>query len=117
MSRYCTLSALSHNPAASAAPTASSTNSGSATTAHVGVIPYQNISPSSTTNEMQKSTIPAMTDASGTTRRGKYTLVIRCELSTRLLLDCVSANANNCHGSSAQYANTGYGTPSEPTLS
>ena len=45
--------------------------------------------------------------------RGKYTLVMSRWLATTLLLDSVSANANSCHGSSAQNANTGYGTPSD----
>jgi hypothetical protein len=49
----------------------------------------------------------------GTTRRGKYTFVIRCWLETRLLEDSFSAKANNCHGSRPVNANTGYGTPSD----
>ena len=33
--------------------------------------------------------------------------------ATTLLLDSVRANAKSCHGSRAQYANTGYGNPSD----
>src|SRR5438105_4763083 len=38
-SRYCTLSAASHSPTASAVMMANSTNNGTVTTAQVGVIP------------------------------------------------------------------------------
>src|ERR1041385_4155967 len=74
------------------------------------------MSPNSTQKEIPKSTSPASTDEIGTTSRGKYTFLIRFWLPTRLFADSLSAYANSCHGSSAVYANTGYGTPSDGTF-
>src|SRR5215813_4720441 len=71
--------------------------------------------PANTTQAMVKSTRPASTDANGRINRGKYTLVSTAALSTRLLLDCVSANAKSCHGSKAENVKIGYGTPSDGT--
>ncbi len=47
---------------------------------------------------MAKSTRLVTTAAMGITRRGKYTLVIRCWLPTRLLLGCVSAWRTTARG-------------------
>src|SRR4051812_24325508 len=86
-SRYRTFNAEAHKPTASATASANAMNSGSTTIAGPGEIRYHAISASSTAKEIEKSTRVATTEASGTTRRGKYTLLIRPELPTMLLAE------------------------------
>src|SRR5579859_3934989 len=113
MSRYSTFSAESQRPTPKAAATVRITNSGNAHKLAVGHKPTAAMIASKTPNEIAKSTKPASVAENGMMSRGKYTLVISRSLATRLLLDAVSAKANNCHGTSAQQTNTGYGRPSD----
>src|SRR5262249_54888773 len=74
---------------------------------------YPTINARRTPKARAKSTMPDRTEASGTTRRGKYTFFKRLALPTRLFDAWVSAFAKNVHGTRAANAKIGYGTPSE----
>src|SRR6476619_6488007 len=54
--------------------------------------------------------------AAGMTSRGKYTLVTRFSLPTRLEPELLVALANSVQGTNPTNANTGYGTPPVGTL-
>src|SRR5713226_7743388 len=90
-SRYSAFSADIHNPTPSAVSTARSSNRGSHSAASDGLMPYTAATMSSTTNPMAKSTSPDTTAESGSTSRGKYTLVMTRWLSTTTLVQLCSA--------------------------
>src|SRR5215470_15673682 len=68
---------------------------------------------SSTAKAITKSTTPDSTVAMGMIRRGKYTLVIKLALPTKLFDDWARPLAKNIHGTNAAYVKIGYGTPSD----
>src|SRR5438105_3499309 len=72
--------------------------------------------PIKTRKAKAKSTSPASALAIGMTNRGKYTFEMRLALDTRLFDDWVTAYEKNVQGTRAQYANSGYGTPSDGIL-
>ena len=61
----------------------------------------------STTKAIRKSTTPARTEATGMTRRGKYTLVIMLRLLTRARPASVTALEKRPQGSRAVKLKTG----------
>src|SRR6266851_8328590 len=101
-SRYSAFSADIHNPTPSAVSTARSSSSGSHNAASDGLMPYTAATMSSTTNRMAKSTSPDRTAESGSTSRGKYTLVMTRWLSTTTLVQLCSAVEKYAQGTSAE---------------
>src|SRR5713101_324760 len=101
-SRYSAFSADIHNPTPSAVSTARSSNRGSHSAASDGLMPYTAATMSSTTNPMAKSTSPDTTAESGSTSRGKYTLVMTRWLSTTTLVQLCSAVEKYAQGTSAE---------------
>src|SRR5258708_5940549 len=100
-SRYKALSAEVHSPTASAVNTARRISAGNNSTVAPGRIPNDNVTTIITTKPMQKSTSGEHTAASGSTSRGKYTLVMTCWLLTTMLVQLVSAFEKYAQGTSA----------------
>src|ERR1700723_3296717 len=115
-SRYSTIKAAIHKPTPNEAPNASSTKSGRNNKATGGTKRYQIIRTKRKTPEIRKSTELAITLLTTITSRGKYTLEIRFEFTTRLFPLSDIAVEKNCHGSMPQKTSRGYGTPPEGIL-
>src|SRR5262249_46975134 len=84
-SRYSTLSADSHKPTPSPAPSAIRKKSGIHTRCLPGTTPSISMTTISMARDKMKSMIPATTAEIGTVRRRKYTVVTRFAFDTRLL--------------------------------
>src|SRR5690349_24668577 len=97
ISRYLTLRAAVHRPTPSASVTTSRMKSGSKRRFAVRPTLEYIIATINGTNATVKSTRVEPTAAAGTSRRGKYTLVIRLELFTTLLPAELIAEEKNVH--------------------
>src|SRR6516162_263475 len=116
-SRYFTFSAVSQRPGPKPASIASTTKPGSRTICQPGKNRYQIISATIITKLMVKSTEATPTAASGTIRRGKYTLLIRLALPTMLLEVSASALEKKVHGNMPAKTMIAYGAvPAEGKL-
>src|SRR6202012_3847367 len=92
-SRYKALRAEVHSPTPSAVATAKSKNIGNNTTVAGGWIPKLSVKIIITAKPIAKSSSPEHTAASGSTSRGKYTLVITCWFATTIVVQFCSACA------------------------
>src|ERR1700730_11028623 len=98
-SRYLTLSAVIHTAGPMLATKASTTNPGRTSIRQPGRNRYHAISRASIAKVIRKSTNATITVAVGTISLGKYTLLIRLALLTRLLDASLRPVAKNVHGS------------------
>ena len=113
MSRYFTLSADIHIPTPMAKNVVKKTSNGSNNKFIVGRTQNQIIIPTINPKAIAKSISPAPTAAQGIIMRGKYTLVMRFALPTKLLPLFVMALEKKVQGINPARANSGYETPSE----
>src|SRR5216684_8283201 len=100
ISRYFTLRPDVHMPTAKASNVVSSVSGNSSRAPGVNGTRYHTIKAPNMANEIAKSTNPAQIAAPGTITRGKYTLLIKFALPTKLLLLAVTALEKKVHGRS-----------------
>src|SRR4051812_3682349 len=86
-SRYVTVSAERSVPTPTAASVMPTSSNGTAKSCAEAPTPYHTISATSTDIDTSMSTSGAPIDDSGMMRRGKYTLLTRCEEPTSELAD------------------------------
>src|ERR1700730_2532472 len=98
-SRYLTLSAVIHKAGPMLATKASITKPGRTNIRQPGRNRYHAINRASIAKVIKKSTKATTTVAVGTISLGKYTLLIRLALLTRLLDASLTPVAKNVHGS------------------
>ena len=112
ISRYFTFSAESNIPVPRVSKISGTIIKGHNITVTAGENPKYSITIISKTKAMAKSSNPANTGAAGIAILGKYTLVIRFVLATRLLPEKLSATEKYVQGIKALRTKIGYGIPS-----
>jgi len=116
-SRYLTFTAVRYKPIPNAQVKANKINRGKNIICQEGMKPYQANNKSMMQNDIPRSTKLVITELAGMIILGKYTLVIKLELPTKLPLASLKALLKNCQGSIPANTIRAYGAaPGLPSL-